>query len=174
MVQNLSDVFLEQGLGSFLEQVRSPTVIRGSEAFYSSQAQIYAETRDRQSVFEWKLEGKPDVLIVNGDVGKTLAQMADVPFETTFYQYPTEEFKRVRMGQSVLGMEKASSGVPTAFIQKDLALRLIDPVLAREAQMQKVIDKLNEMIEEKGWTPEEILQHLEKLEDGLHPDASPS
>lgn len=174
MAQNLSDVFAEQSVADFLKQVRHPHIIEGANAFYNTQAKIYAQTRDQSAVFEWRLEGRSDVLIVNGDVGRKLAQAANVPFETTFFQYPTDKFKKVRSGQAVLGIEKAASSVPTAFIQKDLALSLIDPVMAREAQMQKVIDKLNDMIEKKGWTPEEVLQHLEKLEDGLYSPSSPS
>lgn len=167
MNEDLSQAFAEQGMQRLLEQIRTPKIISGATEFYSHQAEIFSDTRDGASVFEWQLQGKPTVLIINGAHGKKLAEMAGVPFVSKHFQYPTKEFDRVRAGQEVLGMEKAASGIPTAMIQKDLALTLLDPWHRRHAEMEKIITKLEDLMDKQGMTGEEILQYLERLEESM-------
>lgn len=174
MTNNLSEIFAQQGTQQFLEQICNPVVISGAQEFYSRQSEIFSETREGKSVFEWQLVGKPTVLIVNGAFGKKLADLAGVPFISNHYQYPTDEFNQARSGEVVFGMEKAASGIPTAIIQKDLALSLLEPMSKREKDMERVVSKVQDLMDKQGLSAEELLQHLERIEETIQFKPSPS
>lgn len=151
------------------KMVQDAEKILGANDFYAKQGRMFETMRKKSGIFEWQIRGEPDVLIMPADYGRALLAHTDMPLVTSHMQYPKKEFTKTRHGKIAYGFEK-KSGIVAIMMNKDVVLGLIDPVRAAENEMQKLVGKLGDIMQETGMSAQEILGELEKIKTHHHDD----
>ncbi len=90
--------------------------------------------------------------------------MADIPLETTYMQYPTEHFNKVRSGEIALGLTKSQSET-VVLMHKDTVKDLLDPLTHYENQMEDVINRVDKFIQQRNLHPQDMADIFDRLED---------
>lgn len=152
------------------KMVQNAEHIVGANDFYAKQGHMFEAMRKKSAIFEWQVRGEPDVLIMPADYGRALLAHTDLPLVTSHMQYPKKEFTKTRHGKMAYGFEK-KSGIVAIMINKDIVLGLIDPVRAAENEMQQLVGRIGDIMQETGMSAQEIMQELEKIKAHQHDES---
>ena len=160
--KKLIDIFDESAVADEIRHmVENPTIIEGSNAFYSHQALLTDEVSPGNVMCEWQVKGKPDVLIMSEKHAKALLSVSEMPLVENFMQYPTKDFERARSGEIALGMTKVYTPM-VVVMQKQAVMDLIDPAVRHENETRALVERIQEIMEERGLSPSEFKSQLDR------------
>lgn len=161
--KTLSEQFKEHGdVDKFVSLLTSAKEINGSEAYYSNQAYITEHIASGESVGLWSVGGKETYLMAQ-EYAATLLNVLDIPVKSSRMQYPTDDFVEARAGHIILEMTKERSP-PVYMIEKNLVLDAIDPLRARAADMQILLEQIQSFMDKHGLSPLEMKDIIDTID----------
>ena len=144
------------------EMLRNAPIIEGAKEFYSRQFEIFTRAANSEHVYVWKMSDQiPDVVLMSPEDAKPILDILKIPLRETHMQYPAEDFDAVRAGQCALKIYK-KGGRGVIFMNAAQVLACLDPAAQQERELAAVIDHADEIMRQKGLTPNQMIDLLDR------------